>query len=51
MKLRPSPGSFDFNGDWDAGGSGDEIIFRFTIRDNALASVTWLVGAALLKPQ
>ena len=35
-----SPGSFDFNGDWDAVVSGDEILFRFTIRDNALASVT-----------
>ena len=35
-----SPGSFDFNGDWDAVVSGDEIVFRFTIRDNALASVT-----------
>ena len=42
-----SPGSFDFNGDWDAGGSGDEIIFRFTIRDNALASVTCRTSAPI----
>jgi hypothetical protein len=34
------PGSFDFNGDWDAVVSGDEVVFRFTIRGNALASVT-----------
>jgi len=36
-----SPGSFDFNGDWDAYVmGGQEIVFRFTIRDNTLASVT-----------
>ena len=35
-----SPGSFDFNGDWEAVVTGDEIVFRFTIRDNALASVS-----------
>jgi uncharacterized protein (TIGR03437 family) len=42
-----SPGSFDFNGDWDAVVSGDEIVFRFTIRDNALASVTCRTSAPI----
>jgi uncharacterized protein (TIGR03437 family) len=42
-----SPGSFDFNGDWDAVVSGDAIVFRFTIRDNALASVTCRTAAPI----
>jgi hypothetical protein len=42
-----SPGSFDFNGDWDAVVSGDEIVFRFTIRNNALVSVTCRTSAPI----
>jgi len=42
-----SPGSFDFNGDWDAVESGEEIVFRFTIRDNALASLTCRTAAPI----
>jgi len=42
-----SPGSFEFNGDWDAVVSGDEIVFRFTIRDNALVSVTCRTSASI----
>jgi hypothetical protein len=41
------PGSFDFNGDWDAVVSGDEVVFRFTIRDSALASVTCRASAPI----
>jgi hypothetical protein len=42
-----SPGSFDFNGDWDAVVSGDDVVFRFTIRDNALVSVTCRTSAPI----
>ena len=40
------PESFDFNGDWDAY-VGENVIFRFAIRNNVLTSVTCGASAAL----